>query len=56
VIVELEGKLDVNQHQMRAGLEILGDANVPPERPAARLVEISRALRHILATIPRLRP
>jgi hypothetical protein len=34
-------KLDLNQRQVKSALEILGEANVPPERLAAKLVEIA---------------
>src|ERR1700686_4976744 len=41
VIALLEEKLDLNQRQVRSALEIVGEANVPPERLAAKLVDIA---------------
>jgi tetratricopeptide (TPR) repeat protein len=40
-IAKLQGDLDLNQRQVKSALEILGEANVPPERLAAKLVEIA---------------
>jgi tetratricopeptide (TPR) repeat protein len=40
-IAGLKEKLDLNQRQANSALEILGEANVPPERLAAKLVEIA---------------
>ena len=40
-IAKLQGDLDLNQRQVTSALEILGEANVPPERLAAKLVEIA---------------
>ncbi len=37
----LKEKLDLNQRQVKSALEILGEADVPPERLAAKLVEIA---------------
>ncbi|MGH6839149.1 MAG: hypothetical protein ACREDT_10180 [Methylocella sp.] len=37
----LKEKLDLNQRQVKSALEILGEANVRPERLAAKLVEIA---------------
>ncbi len=37
----LKEKLDLTQSQVKSALEILGEANVPPERLAAKLVEIA---------------
>jgi hypothetical protein len=41
VIGKLEGELDLNQRQIRAALGILGEYDIPPERLAAKLVEIA---------------
>src|SRR5256884_1569915 len=41
VIAKLEGELDLNQRQIRAALGILGENDIPPERLAAKLVEIA---------------
>jgi tetratricopeptide (TPR) repeat protein len=41
LIAELEAKLDLNQRQVRAALDILGEKDIPPERLAAKLVEIA---------------
>ena len=40
-IVLLKEKLDLNQRQLQSALEIVGEANVPPERLTAKLVEIA---------------
>jgi hypothetical protein len=40
-IAKLQGDLDLNQHQVRSALEIVGEANVPPERLGAKLLEIA---------------
>ena len=40
-IALLKEKLDLNQRQVKSALEILGEAEVPPERLAAKLVEIA---------------
>jgi hypothetical protein len=37
----LKEKLDLNQRQVQSALEIVGEANVPPERLAAKLIEIA---------------
>jgi tetratricopeptide (TPR) repeat protein len=41
LIAKLEGDLDLNHRQIRAALEILGETDIPPERLAAKLVEIA---------------
>jgi outer membrane PBP1 activator LpoA protein len=40
-IAKLQGDLDLNQRQVKSALEIVGEADVPPERLAAKLVEIA---------------
>ena len=50
MIVELEGKLDVNQRQIRAALEILGEGKVPPGRLTAKLVEIAGRFKALQTT------
>jgi hypothetical protein len=40
-ITLLKEKLDLNQHQVQSALAIVGEANVPPERLAAKLLEIA---------------
>jgi tetratricopeptide (TPR) repeat protein len=40
-IAQLKEKLDLNQGQVRAALEILGEADIPPDRLGANLVEIA---------------
>jgi hypothetical protein len=40
-IAKLQGDLDLNQRQVKSALEIVGEKNVPPERLAAKLVEIA---------------
>jgi tetratricopeptide (TPR) repeat protein len=41
LITQLEARLDLNNRQIRAAVNILGEANVPPELLAAKLVEIA---------------
>src|SRR5436190_3300054 len=50
VIAKLEGELDLNQRQIRAALGILGENDVPPERLAAKLVEIAERFKDLQAT------
>jgi outer membrane PBP1 activator LpoA protein len=40
-ITLLKEKLDLNQRQVQSALAIVGEANVPPERLAAKLLEIA---------------
>src|SRR5262245_2184837 len=40
-IALLKEKLDLNERQVRASLSILGENDIPPERLAAKLVEIA---------------
>jgi tetratricopeptide (TPR) repeat protein len=40
-ITLLKGKLDLNERQVRAALDILGEKDVSPERLAAKLIEIA---------------
>jgi len=48
-IALLKEKLDLDQRQVKSALEILGQANVPPERFAAKLVEIAEKFKHLQA-------
>src|SRR5499426_1855273 len=50
VIAKLEGELDLNQRQIRAALAILGENDIPPERLAAKLVEIAERFKDLQAT------
>src|SRR5215475_4674230 len=50
VIAKLEGELDLNQRQIRAALGILGENDIPPERLAAKLVEIAERFKDLQAT------
>ena len=50
LIAELEAKLDLNQRQVRAALDILGEKDIPPERLAAKLVEIAERFKALQAT------
>jgi hypothetical protein len=50
VISLLEEKLDLNLHQVRAAFDILGEKDVPPERLAAKLVEIAKRFKALQAT------
>ena len=43
----LKEKLDLNQRQVTSALEILGEANVPPEKLAAKLVEIAEKFKDL---------
>jgi outer membrane PBP1 activator LpoA protein len=47
-IVLLKEKLDLNERQVRAALGILGD--IPPERLAAKLVQIAERFKDLQAT------
>ena len=40
-IVLLKEKLDLNQRQVTSALEIVGEANVPPERLGTKLLEVA---------------
>src|SRR5258705_2449163 len=50
VIAKLEGELDLNQRQIRAALGVLGENDIPPERLAAKLVEIAERFKDLQAT------
>ena len=50
VIAKLEGELDLNQRQIRAALGILGENDIPPERLAAKLVEIAERFKVLQET------
>src|SRR5438034_1546188 len=49
-IVLLKEKLDLNERQVRAALGILGENDIPPERLAAKLVEIAERFKVVQAT------
>src|SRR5262245_8842429 len=49
-IVLLKEKLDLNERQVRAALGILGENDIPPERLAAKLVEIAERFKELQAT------
>jgi tetratricopeptide (TPR) repeat protein len=49
-IVLLKEKLDLNERQLRAALSVLGENDIPPERLAAKLVEIAERFRDLQAT------
>ena len=49
-IVLLKEKLDLNERQVRAALGILGENDIPPERLAAKLVEIAERFKNLQAT------
>ena len=46
-IALLKEKLDLNQRQVKSALEILGEADVPPERLAAKLGEIAEQFKEL---------
>jgi len=50
LITKLEGELDLNRRQIRAALDILGEANVEPENLAAKLVEVAERYKVLQAT------
>jgi tetratricopeptide (TPR) repeat protein len=50
LITKLEGELDLNRRQIHAALDILGEANVPSERLAAKLVEFAERFKVLQAT------
>ena len=49
-IALLKEKLDLNERQVRAALGILGENDIPPERLAAKLVEIAESFNALKAT------
>src|SRR5215469_4154443 len=49
-IALLKEKLDLNERQVRAALGILGENDIPPERLAAKLVEIAERFKGLQAT------
>ena len=49
-IALLKEKLDLNLGQVRAALSILGENNIPPERLAAKLVEVAERFKELQAT------
>ena len=51
-IVLLKEKLDLNERQVRAALGILGENDIPPERLAAKLVEIAEGFKVLQETVP----
>jgi hypothetical protein len=46
----LKGSLDLNEHQIRAALEAVGEKNIPPERLASKLLEIAERFKELQAT------
>jgi hypothetical protein len=50
LITRLQTDLDLNQRQIHAALEIVGEANVPPERLAAKLVEFAERFKALQAS------
>jgi tetratricopeptide (TPR) repeat protein len=50
LIANLESQLDINQRQIHAALDILGENNVAPENLAAKLVEIAERFKALQAT------
>src|SRR5580765_4000452 len=51
LIAKLEGELDLNQRQIRAALEILGENGIPAERLAAKLVEIAERFKELQSIV-----
>src|SRR5215468_852175 len=49
-IVLLKEKLDLNERQVRAALAIVGENDIPPERLAAKLVEIAERFKDLQST------
>jgi tetratricopeptide (TPR) repeat protein len=50
LIAKLEGDLDLNQRQIHAALDVLGEKDVPPERLGTKLVEIAERFKALQAT------
>ena len=50
VIGLLREKLDLNNRQIRAALDILGERDIPPERLAAKLAEVAERYKALQAT------
>ena len=46
----LKQNLELTQGQVRAALEILGEKDIPPERLAAKLVEVAKQFKQLRAT------
>src|ERR1700690_1313773 len=55
LIARIEADLDLNQRQIRAAFEILGEANVPPEQLTAKLVGIAEQIKALRAENEQLR-
>jgi tetratricopeptide (TPR) repeat protein len=51
LITNLEGQLDLNQRQVRAALEILGEVDCPPEQLASKLFEFARRFKDLQAEV-----
>ena len=49
-IARLQGNLNLNERQVRAALDIVGEADIPPERLAAKLVEIAEQFKALKAS------
>jgi hypothetical protein len=49
-IALLKRNLDLNQRQIHAALNILGETKVPPERLAAKLLEIAERFKDLQLT------
>ena len=50
LIARLEAELELNKRQIRSAFEILGEADIPPERLEAKLVEIAERFKALQAT------
>src|SRR3954447_3581396 len=50
MISNLQKELDLNQRQVRAVFDILGEKDIPPERLPAKLVEIAEHFKELRAT------
>jgi tetratricopeptide (TPR) repeat protein len=50
LIARLESELDLNQRQIHAALDILGEADVPPDRLPAKLIEFAERFKDLQAT------
>jgi hypothetical protein len=51
LIARLKTELDLDQRQIRAAFDILHEANVPPERLAAKLIEIAEQFEALQASV-----
>ena len=56
LIALLEEKLSLNGQQIQAALDILGERDIPPERLAAKLIEVAQNFKALQEQIPKVLP